>query len=281
MFKHSIPVQWLVIVMGILSVFFLSAAKPADAQADYGPDTCVIGFVWREAFDGDRVCVTSATRTQTARDNSLANSRRNPNGGPYGPDTCLQGFVWRDANSGGVDHVCVTPDVRSQAAADNNLTSSRKFYTLDNPYRAAGSVSCNTSPQGTPKLYVLPDGNLENQYPNGVKQREFGSPLKPSGAITICPDGSSKSMQYFYTNQDVISPAPPQLPDNIQAKVDPWLMAHNKNLLEVIKSLAQNSEEAVNSYLRNVERGGTVYSQVETRTKFIHRMIERLKTLLR
>jgi hypothetical protein len=88
------------------------------------PDTCKQGFVWREARPQDHVCVTPQTRSQAARDNQLAPSRRNPNGGPYGSDTCKDGFVWRDAFSG--DHVCVTPQTRAQAAEDNRLAASRR-----------------------------------------------------------------------------------------------------------------------------------------------------------
>ncbi len=89
----------------------------------YGPDTCKQGYVWREAFPGDHVCVTPEVRAQTARDNSEANARRQPGGGPYGPDTCQRGFVWRDARPG--DHVCVTPQTRDAAAADNRQASGR------------------------------------------------------------------------------------------------------------------------------------------------------------
>jgi hypothetical protein len=42
----------------------------------YGPDTCLQGYVWRDAVSGDHVCVTPATRDQAAQDNSLAASRR-------------------------------------------------------------------------------------------------------------------------------------------------------------------------------------------------------------
>jgi hypothetical protein len=90
----------------------LCAVSPAPVAP-----TCVSGFVWREAFASDYVCVSPQTRTQAAADNSQAATRRNPSGGAYGPDTCLQGFVWRDASPR--DHVCVTGIVRSQAAADN------------------------------------------------------------------------------------------------------------------------------------------------------------------
>jgi hypothetical protein len=87
-------------------------------------DTCLQGYVWREAFPDDHVCVTPETRAQAAQDDSLAASRRSPTGGAYGPDTCLQGYVWREAVPS--DHVCVTPETRTQTAEDNNLASSRQ-----------------------------------------------------------------------------------------------------------------------------------------------------------
>jgi hypothetical protein len=90
----------------------------------YGPDTCLVGYVWRDAFNGDHVCVFPSTRDQAAYDNSQAPYRVNPNGGPYGPDTCLVGFVWREATS--YDHVCVTPDVRAQTAYDNSQAPYRR-----------------------------------------------------------------------------------------------------------------------------------------------------------
>jgi hypothetical protein len=82
------------------------------------------GWVWREAVSGDDVCVTPATRTQTAQDNSQANNRVNPNGGPFGPKTCKDGYVWREAVPN--DDVCVTPATRSQAAADNAQAANRR-----------------------------------------------------------------------------------------------------------------------------------------------------------
>jgi hypothetical protein len=96
----------------------------ATSHLPYGPDTCRQGFVWREANPNDHVCVTPQTRSRTADENRLAQSRRNPGGGPYGPNTCRQGFVWREAFPG--DHVCVAPSVRTQAAEDNRLAASRR-----------------------------------------------------------------------------------------------------------------------------------------------------------
>lgn len=93
------------------------------AHAAPPPDACIEGFVWREAFPGDHVCVTPEVREQAARDNRLAASRREPQGGAYGADTCKPGFVWREARP--QDHVCVTPEVREQTARDNRLAMTR------------------------------------------------------------------------------------------------------------------------------------------------------------
>jgi len=73
---------------------------------------CAQGYVWREASPIDRVCVTPATRTQTAADNASAASRHLPNS-----TTCVQGYVWREAYPG--DVVCVTPATRAQARTDD------------------------------------------------------------------------------------------------------------------------------------------------------------------
>ena len=95
---------------------------PAQAQ-DYGPNTCLNGFVWREAFAGDVVCVPPSTRTRAKQDNAAAASRRDPSAG-YGPFGCQQGYVWREARAS--DLVCVTPNIRSQAKADNAAAASRR-----------------------------------------------------------------------------------------------------------------------------------------------------------
>ena len=97
----------------------LVVAENSQASAQ---DTCIQGYVWREASPSDHVCVTPAIRAQTARDNSMAYERR-AGYGAYGADTCKQGFVWRDAFPG--DHVCVDAATRTQAARDNQAAASR------------------------------------------------------------------------------------------------------------------------------------------------------------
>jgi hypothetical protein len=95
-----------------------------SALAQYGPETCKPGFVWREACGpNDHICVPVATRTQAAQDNAAAASHR-AGGGAFGPDTCKPGFVWREA-CGPQDHVCVAGATRTQAAQDNAQAAAR------------------------------------------------------------------------------------------------------------------------------------------------------------
>ena len=46
-----------------------SRVNPSGA---YGPQSCVQGYVWRQAFGGDYVCVTPDQRSQVAYDKSQA-----------------------------------------------------------------------------------------------------------------------------------------------------------------------------------------------------------------
>jgi hypothetical protein len=84
-------------------------------------DACDDGYVWREAFPGDRVCVTPAVREQAARDNAAAAGRWVP--GPHGPDECQPQYVWREATPS--DRVCVTPGGRDLIRVENREAPSR------------------------------------------------------------------------------------------------------------------------------------------------------------
>jgi hypothetical protein len=101
-----------------------AVAAPALGAGDYGPDTCLNGYVWREATPTDHVCVSPMVRLQTAQENGDAAAHRNPAGGPYGPDTCQNGYVWREATPS--DHVCVLPQRRQQARGDNAQAGARR-----------------------------------------------------------------------------------------------------------------------------------------------------------
>jgi hypothetical protein len=105
-------------------IVYVLGIAASSAITAFGADTCRQGYVWREAFAGDHVCVSPAIRDQSAQDNSQANARRARGGGPYGPDSCIVGYVWREGRSD--DHVCVTPQVRAQTASENNQAASRR-----------------------------------------------------------------------------------------------------------------------------------------------------------
>ena len=84
---------------------------------------CLMGYVWRQAYSGDYVCVTPGQRSQAAADNAAAQDRIQTGGGAYGQYTCQQGYVWRQVVPD--DYVCVTPAERAQAVADNSQANNR------------------------------------------------------------------------------------------------------------------------------------------------------------
>lgn len=111
---------------------------PAQAVGDYGPQTCLEGFVWREAVADDRVCVTGAVRAQAADDNRQASARRDPFWAFWGVDVCRSGYVRREVTA--ADRVCVTPATRDQVKADNAVAPDR-WVTVN---LSGGSFCCGT-----------------------------------------------------------------------------------------------------------------------------------------
>src|SRR5262249_37018494 len=98
------------------------AVLPATPASAADPDTCIQGYVWREARPSDHVCVTPAVRAQTARENRIKAARWRKDG--RGLLACQPGYVWRQAFPG--DDVCVTPASRQQVRADNAAAASRR-----------------------------------------------------------------------------------------------------------------------------------------------------------
>jgi hypothetical protein len=126
----------------------LGVAAPAPADPlPYGPDTCLQGFVWREARNGDTVCVTPDVRSRTLAENANPAANKEPNGGAYGPDTCKAGFVWREAFDG--DTICVTPGERSQTLADNAAAASRKQANAPQQAPVGNTVVFEVTGNGT------------------------------------------------------------------------------------------------------------------------------------
>ncbi|WP_193047233.1 hypothetical protein [Mycolicibacterium baixiangningiae] len=126
-------IRFLPLSAAAIAMVALAPAPTVSAQP-YGPDTCINGFVWREAAPGDNVCVTPAVRDATAAQNGQSIANRDPNGA-YGSNSCKQGFVWREAFDG--DVVCVTPDIRAATKADNAQAASRKVANQPAPAPAA------------------------------------------------------------------------------------------------------------------------------------------------
>jgi hypothetical protein len=102
----------------ILAAFALgSSAFHSKVAAQ--TDECAKGYVWREAFPGDRICVTPETHDMVADENRNADKFRKKDGN----GECEFGYVWRMA--GPQDTVCVTQMERDQAQQDNSMAKTR------------------------------------------------------------------------------------------------------------------------------------------------------------
>lgn len=139
-------------VAGAAVAITFPATVLAQPDLPYGPNTCIDGFVWREANSSDQVCVTPDMRTRIKQQNASPKANKEPNGGDYGPETCKQGFVWREAFDG--DTICVSPEFRSQVKADNAAKQSRyarnqKTDPTPKPKPASGNVVLEITGTGT------------------------------------------------------------------------------------------------------------------------------------
>ena len=126
--------KWLFSVLAALLLALAGTWHIAHAQPSYNANVCSPGYVERQAFFGDPVCVTPQTKAQAAYDNSQASTRIDetaPGGALYGGDTCLPDYVWRLA--GPSDHVCVTPEIQKQTAYDNSQADNRLDRRYDYP----------------------------------------------------------------------------------------------------------------------------------------------------
>ena len=104
------------------SVFALVFSLAFTLATDAALADCRSGYVYRDAKDGDGVCVTPGDRSEAKQQNANAENNRRTGGGNYGPNTCRDGYVWREAFAG--DVVCVTPYERQKAKQQNAASAS-------------------------------------------------------------------------------------------------------------------------------------------------------------
>ncbi|MCO6428977.1 hypothetical protein [Nitrosomonas communis] len=100
-----------------ISTFVIVVPLAVAMMIETAAAECKPGYVWRDAQDGDGVCVTPAERAEAKAQNANAANNRRVGGGPSGPNTCRDGYVWREAFAG--DVVCVTPHEREKAKNQN------------------------------------------------------------------------------------------------------------------------------------------------------------------
>lgn len=177
-----------------LTALALASSVASAQDRPSAPDQCRQGFVWRDAFPGDHVCVEPWVREQAAADNAAAPDRRRP------ADWCSKGYVWRDARPG--DHVCVTPETRARTWTENEQALSR-ISSVPAHADAKTSVdfmlaTCRPAMEDLGKVDVMARENnwtpataeeIANVQQNGFKLRSTWH-LKLSGEELIVQTGT-------------------------------------------------------------------------------------------
>ena len=118
---------------------------------------------------------------------------------------------------------------------------------------------------------ILPNGDVEISYSDLSKKR-----ISEGVSVIITPDGnkSSEMTPYIFVQPNT----PPQLPED--SAVLKWLEILNENLLNSIRTLVGDKEDAVNHYLQNEkEVTRDLYKQIELRITYINHLLNEQKEL--
>jgi hypothetical protein len=251
------------------------ALSPVDVYPQSGvDDVCRQGFVWREAYPDDHVCVTPGIRAQTAQDNRQAASRRSPTDRAYGPDTCRQGFVWREVRPD--DHTCVTPETRAQVAEDNRDAANRRIArkirpqkTTDMPYSDAKATALIPSEPMAQGIGVK-RGFDENGRPYTEIRRADGTIKRTQQNVvtTIKPDGSREDRPIMHTRSNVQPPTPPELPKDPKSGSE-WVQQHITALRAIINALVNGDETEMKKFEQGERKavGNDPFAQIDYRTR--------------
>ena len=140
------------------SVAVRCAVNPATVAAPAAQaQPCASGYVWRDNFDGDTLCVKPELRHKLA------------------DGSCRAGYVWRDSFDG--DAVCVTPAERdalktAMANASKPVKSSGKSSGPSLPSgvlscRGGGTMRMTSSSQTTALIAFAPAAQPANVAPPG------------------------------------------------------------------------------------------------------------------
>ncbi len=117
-------------------------------------------------------------------------------------------------------------------------------------------------PAGATKRTILPDGSVELQYPDGSKKRLFDG-----GMEITAPDGTKQTLLFLQAQPDT----PPNLPG--EPIITQWMNGHAESLLEMIRKLVGNNDQAIAHYLqREADEPRTLYQKIQLRMICIDRL---------
>lgn len=174
-----------------------------------------------------------------------------------------------NANPGG--SVFFGIEAHSQNPAFNDSYPANLMYDFSNLYEIALARETQNGPSkggGPPAAAgqigrkVLPDGTIEFLYPDGHRKQ-----IHPHGGFTIIDaDGTRRPFAFLESPY----PSLPALPQG--SNLRRWLEKLNEDLLSSIKSILNNNQAEIDSYLQ-MEGSAALPDQIITRTRFLYNLI--------
>jgi cysteine-rich secretory family protein len=170
----------------------LTSTVPATPTA-----RCIAGYIPREAFPGDDICVTPTTHQRALADNAAGPSRIEPGKNGYGPQACKSGYVWREARVS--DLVCVTPDVRTQTKYDNSQATSRR------PIKKLGKARVPAAQTELMRLVNDARTHPEKYPPNGNAQEATMAACPTPFQVSSSLSGAASRHNTYLATQPIAS----------------------------------------------------------------------------
>ena len=180
-------------------------ASPAGRMAV----SCSQGFVWREAFPGDYVCVTSESRSLVTSENR----------DPAHAEPCQPGTVWRESRPS--HHICVSLERRAEVADENRLASGRVAGAVIAPALGTACAQGFVWREAFPGDYVcVTSGSRsmvtsENQDPADAEPCQPGTvwrEARPSDHICVSLARRSAVAEENRSASTRVAGAPPSFP---------------------------------------------------------------------
>jgi len=145
----------------------------------------------------------------------------------------------------------------------------KSIYRVDHPkkyhrinYANNGNTAGGGGSNELVQRLIKPNGHVVRKYRDGTIKENY------SGGFSVKRPGHPESRASFMTQ------APPAIPPAIPGYSEKiWLEYHSQNLLQIIRTLVNNKQEAIDNYLDFEGVNSSVYKKIATRQSTIEYLV--------